>query len=69
MSWLSTDTIKQKILNNADEATWQAFDNVYPADELPSTIPHYPIFIVLNTHPHNLDGQHWSYFYSQRSSR
>ena len=59
MSWLSGETIKRKIQRNADEATWKAFDNVYSVDDLPSSIPHYPFFIVLNTHPHNLKGEHW----------
>lgn len=59
MSWLSNETIKRKVQYNADEATWKAFDNVYSVDTLPSSIQHYPIFIVLNTHPHNLAGEHW----------
>ena len=59
MSWLSSDTIRRKVQYNADEATWKAFDDVYSADTLPSVIRHYPIFIVLNTHPKNLAGEHW----------
>lgn len=66
MSWLSSETIKQKVQHNADEATWAAFDGVYPLDELPATVPHYPIFIVLNTHPHNLDGEHWKVIFIRK---
>ena len=69
MSWLSSDTIRQKVQYNADEATWNAFDDVYPLDELPSTISHYPIFIVLNTHPHNLKGQHWKVIFINKDRR
>ena len=59
MSWLSSETIKKKVQHNADDVTWTAFDDVYSMNELPSRVPHYPVFIVLNTHPHNLDGEHW----------
>ena len=66
MSWLSSDSIQQKIQYNADEATWAAFDDVYPLDELPTTVPHYPAFIVLNTHPHNLKGEHWKVIFIRK---
>lgn len=69
MSWLSDDAIKQKVQHNADEATWQAFDDVYSVDTLPSTIRHYPIFIVLNTHPHNLQGEHWKVIFIHQDRR
>ena len=69
MSWLSADTIKEKVCKNADEATWKAFDNVYSLDTLPSVIKHYPIFIVLNTHPQNLHGKHWKVIYIGENRR
>ena len=59
MSWLDNHTILDKILHNANDETWNAFDDIYPIDKLPKTIRHYPIFIVMNTHTHNLPGQHW----------
>lgn len=66
MSWLSGETIKNKVRRNADNATRKAFDDVYSIDELPSAIPHYPIFIVLNTHPQNLKGEHWKVIYIRK---
>lgn len=69
MSWLSADTIRDKICKNADEATLKAFDNVYSLDTLPSRITHYPIFIVLNTHPQNLQGEHWKVIYIGKDRR
>ena len=59
MSWLDNNDIVDKILYNADDETWKAFDDIYPIDMLPNVLPHYPIFIVLNTHTKNLPGQHW----------
>mgnify|MGYP001179274625 CR=1 FL=1 len=69
MSWLNTDTIKKKVRHNADEATWRAFDNVYLVDTLLSAVTHYPIFIVLNTHPHNLNGEHWKVIFIGKDRR
>ena len=69
MSWLSGETIKKKVQHNADEATWKAFDNVYSVDALPSVVTHYPIFIVLNTHPHNLKGEHWKVIFIRKDRR
>lgn len=59
MSWLDNNDIIDKIQYNADNETWQAFDDVYPIDMLPNAIPHYPLFIVINTHTKNLPGEHW----------
>lgn len=69
MSWLSSDTIRLKIQHNADEATWKAFYNVYSLDTLPAAVPHYPIFIVLNTQPQNLSGQHWKCIFIGKDRR
>ena len=59
MSWLSDKNIVRKIRNNADPTTLHAFFGVYPIDKLPDFVPFLPIFIVVNTHTHNLKGQHW----------
>lgn len=59
MSWLSGHDIIKKILYNAGDVTWLAFDNIYSIDTLPKSINHYPCFIVVNTHTKNLSGQHW----------
>lgn len=59
MAWLDNHEILDKIIFNANEETWNAFDDIYPIDKLPNAIRHYPIFIVINTHTHNLPGQHW----------
>lgn len=69
MSWITADDIVRKVGRNADEATWKAFSNVYSLDTLPSAITHYPIFIVLNTHPQNLSGQHWKVIFIGKDRR
>ena len=59
MSWLSTKDLIEKIKRNADGATLAAFHGVFPMDELPFAVPHYPFFMIINTHSHNLPGEHW----------
>jgi ribosomal protein S17E len=59
MSWLSNKQISLKVRKNGDEIIRKAFYGVYPIDELPEFIPHLPIFIVVNTQTHNLEGEHW----------
>jgi hypothetical protein len=59
MSWLSDAQISEKVRENGDVKTREAFYGVYPIDELPKFIPHVPIFLVVNTHTHNLEGEHW----------
>lgn len=69
MSWLSGETIQRIVLRHADEATRQAFHGVYSIDTLPTAIPHRPIFIVLNTHPQNLNGEHWKVIFIRKDKR
>ena len=59
MSWLSGATIIEKIRRNANDETSKAFHCVYAIDKLPAFIPYYPFIIVVNTHTHNLSGEHW----------
>ena len=59
MSLLDGQTIIDKIVKNADEKTLNAFYDVRAVNDLPKFIPHYPIFIIINTHTKNLPGQHW----------
>ena len=59
MSWLSDVKICEKVERNGDEKIQKAFYGVCPLDELPRFIPHLPIFIVVNTQTHNLEGDHW----------
>ena len=59
MSWLSDKDIAEKVRKNADVKTEHAFLGIYPIDELPDSVPYLPIFIVVNTHTHNLEGEHW----------
>ena len=59
MSWLSSEELAVKVRRNGDEKTRRAFGGVYPMDRLPSTIPHYPFFMFVNTQSHNLPGMHW----------
>ena len=59
MSWLSTKELIEKVKRNADGATLAAFHGVFPLDELPFAVPHYPFFMIVNTQSHNLPGEHW----------
>ena len=59
MSWLSDREIATKIRRNADSKTLNAFLGIYPIDRLPQFVPHLPIIIIVNTHTHNLQGEHW----------
>ena len=59
MSWLTEKQLLSKIRRNADRDTRAAFFGVTSIDRLPSTIPRYPIILIVNTHTHNLPGEHW----------
>ena len=59
MSWLSDKTMIEKIEKNADVRTLKAFQGVCAIDELPSFINSYPFLLIVNTHTHNLPGEHW----------
>ena len=59
MSWLSNHQLIRKVLLNGDDATRAAFDGVYPLDQLPRAVPHYPFLMFVNTQSHNLPGLHW----------
>ena len=59
MSWLSNRSLINKVKKNADNDTKKAFLGVYPIDKLPNAIPHFPVFLIVNTHAHNLGGEHW----------
>ena len=69
MSWLSDKDIAKKVWKNADPKTRLAFYDVCPIDELPTSVPHLPIFIVVNTHTHNLNGQHWKTIFIDENRR
>lgn len=59
MSWLSDKQLCEKVRKNGNQKIREAFYGVYPIDVLPEFIPHLPIFIIVNTHTHNLEGEHW----------
>lgn len=59
MSWLKTETIIDKIVKNADVKTLKAFQGICAIDKLPTFIHSYPILLIVNTHTHNLPGEHW----------
>ena len=59
MSWLSNKTLLKKIKKNACEETLKAFNGIYSIDNLPDSIPRRPFLIIINTHTHNLPGEHW----------
>lgn len=66
MSWLSNRKLIEKIKYNADFKTMQAFYGVYSIDKLPTFVPHLPILIIVNTHTHNLEGEHWKTIFIDR---
>lgn len=59
MSWLSNRQLIQKVRKNADDDTKKSFLGVYPIDRLPKFLPHLPVFLIVNTQTHNLNGEHW----------
>ena len=59
MSWLSNKTLTEKVKNNATTATLKAFHGVCAIDTLPDFIPKRPFLLIINTHTHNLPGEHW----------
>lgn len=67
MSWLSTRQLTNKVKKNADIHSKNAFYGIYPIDKLPKFIPHYPVFLIVNTHAHNLDGEHWKAVYIDKN--
>lgn len=69
MSWLSNKQLCEKIRKNANKKTRDAFHGVYPLDELPKSIPHLPIFIIVNTQSHNLEGEHWKTIFIDEKRR
>ena len=69
MSWLSNKDIEKKIKQYADEATFHAFYGVFSIDKLPSAIPHYPFFMIVNTQAHNLPGEHWKTVFIDKDKR
>ena len=59
MSWLSDKQIIEKIRRNGSEETQKAFHGIYSIDNLPEFISCLPCFLIINTHTHNLPGEHW----------
>lgn len=46
-----------------DNATKRYFQGVFPSDELPPVVKHYPAAIVANVDPRGKPGSHWCAFY------
>lgn len=59
MSWLTSKTIVDKVRKNADKETLIAFYGVCAIDNLPDYIHTRPFLMIINTHTHNLPGEHW----------
>ena len=59
MSWLSSSEIVRKVKRNGGMKTRQSFAGVYPIDKLPQFVSQHPIFMIVNTRTHNLEGEHW----------
>lgn len=56
MSWLTSSDIDTRLIHH------KLYKGVYPIDGLPSTFS-VPAFFVINTHTHNLPGEHWKAIY------
>ena len=69
MSSLSNQQIDRVIRTFALPATREAFIGVFPIDKLPTQIPRYPCFLVVNTQAHNLPGEHWLSIYISKGRR
>lgn len=63
MNWLSNKTLNVKVRKNATTKTQNAFQGVYSINKLPTSIPHRPFLAIVNTHTHNLPGEHWLAIY------
>ena len=59
MSWLSTEDLLRKVKRNSNSDISKVFHGVYPIDKLPKFVSHRPYLIIVNTHTHNLEGEHW----------
>lgn len=59
MSWLSSKTLVDTVRKNADKETLIAFYGVCSIDKLPEFIHTRPFLMIVNTHTHNLPGEHW----------
>ena len=59
MSWLSNTELEQALEAYGNVDVLLAFRGIYPNDALPCTNLKPPVFIIVNTDPHNLPGQHW----------
>ena len=59
MSWLSNETLLSKVRKNADRETLLAFYGICSIDNLPEFVHARPFLMIVNTHTHNLPGEHW----------
>ena len=59
MSWLTGQSLAEKVRKNATFETKNAFLGIYPIDSLPDFIPFRPCLLIVNTHTRNLPGEHW----------
>ncbi|MEL7523459.1 MAG: hypothetical protein AAGJ80_17880 [Cyanobacteria bacterium J06553_1] len=69
MAWLTDDTLVSKIVNNASDETLLAFQGVFPMDKLPDSVSQLPFLMIVNTHAHNLPGEHWLAIFIDRNRR
>ena len=63
MSWLSNSDLERALVRHGDVRVLNAFAGICPNDALPRTELTLPVFIVVNTDPHNLPGRHWKVIY------
>ena len=59
MSWLTVKSLSTKVRKNARRKTLEAFSGIYSIDTLPTFISCRPFLMIVNTHTHNLPGEHW----------
>ena len=69
MSWLSNKSLASKVRNNASHDTLVSFEGIFSIDKLPQFISHRPFLAIVNTHTHNLPGEHWLAIYIDGDKR
>ncbi|XP_077170425.1 uncharacterized protein LOC143825879 [Paroedura picta] len=64
------DTLQLKAVLSTNHYTKKTFSGVFPSDWLPKQRLHRrPAGLVVNTHPHNVPGEHWLAIYLEKDGR
>ena len=57
------DTIQLTLILRKDKFTRGLFQGVYPSDQLPASVSHYPALFIANVDTSDKPGSHWVAFY------